>query len=217
MAVPTARSSPVAASRPAPVPHRILEQARLHFFEHGYSAFTMDGLAAELGMSKKTLYVHFTGKDEIVRAVINGLGREIRADAETLLHDRHLTFAEKLRGFVEGMVARMASLHPDTIRDLQRFAPELYRLVEEMRGKNIPYVFGRFVEEGQLSGDVRTDLNAAFAIEFYLHAMQGLLHPSSLERLRLHPREVIAGAIDLFFGGLLTSTGRKDYEKLFPR
>ena len=211
-----AKTSRATAAGQAAANQRILERARVHFFEHGYSAFIMDDLAAELGMSKKTLYVHFAGKDEIIRAVLLGLGEEIRRDAEILLGNRHLTFAEKLRGFVEGMIARMASLQPKTIRDLQRFAPDLHQLVVEMRQKNIPYIFGRFLEEGRLCGAVRPTPDAAFAIEFYLHAIQGLLQPASLERLQLHPRMVIAGAIDLFFGGLLTPAGRQDYEKLFP-
>lgn len=196
---------------------RILRQARADFFTRGYSVVTMDDLATELGMSKKTLYLHFTGKDAILREVILALGDEIKADADTLLGNRSLNFAEKLRGFAEGMAQRLQSLTPHTLRDLQRHAPALYELASAMRQKTIPYVFGRFVEEGQLSGMVRTDLNAAFAIEFYLQAVHGLLQPAALDRLGLAPREVCARAIDLFFGGLLTPAGRKEHEKLFPR
>ena len=209
--------SPPAATSNEPPADRILRAARVHFFAHGYSAFTMDDFAAELGMSKKTLYVHFAGKDEILRAVIEQLGQEIRSDAEALLRDRRLNFAEKLRGFAEGMAQRLSALNPRTVRDLQRFAPDLHRRVEEMRQKNIPYVFGRFIEEGQLAGMVRTDLNSAFAVEFYLQAIQGLFQTATLERLNLAPREVCARALDLFFGGLLPPSGRKEHEKLFPR
>ncbi len=196
---------------------RILLQAREHFFAHGYCACTMDDLAAELGMSKKTLYVHFRSKEAIMRAVIDQLSREVRADAEALLTNRQLGFSEKLRGFAEGMVQRLALLNPRTLRDLQRFAPELYKLTVEMRQKNIPYIFGRFIEEGQLAGKVRTDVSPVFAVEFFLQAMQGLIQPATLDRLGLAPRELLPRAIDLFFGGLLTPAGRKEHEKLFPR
>ena len=196
---------------------RIVRQAREHFFAHGYCQCTMDDLARELGMSKKTLYVHFTGKDQIMRAVIDQLSREIRSDAEALLANRQLGFAEKLRGFAEGMVQRLAQLNPRTLRDLQRFAPELYQLTVEMRQKNIPYIFGRFIEEGQLAGKVRADLNPVFAVEFFLQAMQGLIHSPTLDRLNLAPRDIVPRAIDLFFGGLLTPAGRKEHEKLFAR
>jgi len=200
-----------------PVEARILRQARADFFAHGYSAFTMDALAAELGLSKKTLYVHFRGKDQIIAAVIDHLAAEIRAEADALLRHRELEFAEKLRGLVETLVERMALLSPRTIRDLQRYAPPLHARVQAVRGRTLPYVFGRFVEEGQLAGLVRTDQPPGFAIEFFLQAMQGLMQSDSLDRLGLPPRDVIAAGIDQFFGGLLTHAGRKHYEKLFPR
>lgn len=197
--------------------NRILRQARADFFLQGYSRFTMDGLAAELGMSKKTLYVHFAGKDEIIGAVIDHLAAEIRADADALLADRALNLAEKLHAFIEGMMTRLAALSPATLRDLQRFAPRLHQKLEDVRARTLPYVFGRFIEEGQLSGLVRPQVPAGFATEFLLQAMQGLMQPATLERLRLAPREVLATAIDLYFGGLLSPAGRKQYEKLFPR
>jgi len=207
----------IVSVEPVPIRARILRQARADFFAHGYSRFTMDELAAELGMSKKTLYVHFSGKDDIIAAVIQDLGEEVRADAEAILRNRELTFAEKLRGFVLGMMERLATLNPRTIRDLQRYAPELFARVDDVRRKNIPYIFGRLVEEGQASGMVRTDVPPPFAIEFFLNAMQGLLQGPALERLHLAPGAVIAQGIDLFFGGLLTPAGHKQYEKLFPR
>ena len=196
---------------------RILGQARADFLVRGYSAVTMDDIATELGMSKKTLYLHFTGKDAIIREVILGLSREIRADADALLGHRRLNFAEKLRGFAEGLAQRLEAVTPHAIRDLQRFAPSLHALLNEVRQKDIPYIFSRFVEQGQLTGMVRDDIHPDFTIHFYLHALQGLLQPASLEQLKLTPTEVYTRAIDLFFGGLLTPAGRKEHEKLFPR
>ena len=211
------RHTPPPGTDPLAHRTRIVRQARSDFFAQGYSRFTMDALAAELGMSKKTLYVHFAGKDEIIAGVIEHLAAEIRADSDALMATRELNFAEKLRAFIEGMVERLTALNPATLRDLQRFAPQLHARLDTVRGKTLPYVFGRFVEEGQLAGLVRANVPPGFATEFLLQAMQGLMQPAALERLRLAPREIIVTAIDLYFGGLLTSTGRKQYEKLFPR
>lgn len=210
-------SNPSLSGHEAALRLRIIRQARADFFALGYSRFTMDGLAEELGMSKKTLYVHFAGKDEIVGAIIDDLAAEIRAEADVLLRNRELNLAEKLRGYVEGMIERMSALQPHTVRDLQRYAPHLYAKVQEVRGAAIPHIFGRFLEEGQIAGHIRSDLPPGFAIEFFLHAMQGLQQPAALDRLQLAPRDVLAHGIDLFFRGLLTPAGRKHYEKMFPR
>jgi AcrR family transcriptional regulator len=209
-------TSPALASTD-PAVDRIVRQAREHLFAHGYCQCTMDDLAVELGMSKKTLYVHFPSKDAIVRAVLEQLGAEVRAEADALFANRQLGFAEKLRGFAESMFERLSRLNPRTERELQRFAPHLHAQLVEIRQRNIPYIFGRFIEEGQLAGKVRTDVNTAFAVEFFLQAMQGMLRSGAFERHHLAPRDVVPRAIDLFFGGLLTPAGRKEHEKLFAR
>ena len=191
---------------------RILQAARAHFFAFGYTALTMDELAAELGLSKKTLYVHFASKDALVEEILRSFCGEIRAAAETLLADHRLSFTVKLRRFTEAMTRRL-QINPHLFRDLQRSAPHLYRLMEEFRHKNIPLIFGQLLREGQIAGMVRADLDAGFAIEYWRAAMQTLMHPDSLERLQLQPDEVFSRALNLFFGGLLTPAGRKDHEK----
>lgn len=200
-----------------PAAARIVRQAREHFFAHGYCHCTMDELATELGMSKKTLYVYFRSKDDIIRALLDQLGAEIRIEAEALFANRSLNFAEKLRGFAESMFVRLARLNPRTPRELQRFAPHLHQQLMEICQRNIPYIFGRFIEEGQLAGKVRADINAPFAIEFFLQAMHGLINSEAMERHQMAPRDLVPRAIDLFFGGLLTPAGRKEHEKLFAR
>src|SRR5260370_39973034 len=48
----------------------IVEAARAHFFSHGFRSVTMDDLADELGISKKTLYTHFPSKIALLEAVL---------------------------------------------------------------------------------------------------------------------------------------------------
>ncbi len=215
-------STPSAASsRPAPpgdpeARARLLAAARAHFFAAGYSALTMDDLAAELGMSKKTLYVHFPGKDALIEAILREFVAEVRASAEALFADAGLSFTVKLHRFNETMVRRLARLGPHVLRDLQRAAPRLYRVIEELRHRNIPHIFGQLIRQGQAAGMVRPGIEPGFAVEFWRPAIQSLMHPDTLERLQLNPDQMFARAVDLFFGGLLTPAGRKDYEKNLP-
>ena len=206
--------APAVAPEPTAVRTRIVQAARAQLFAYGYTALTMDGLAAELGMSKKTLYVHFPGKDELIGEILRAFVAEVRASADELLGDPALSFTVKLHRFSEAMVKRLR-VHPLLFRDLQRSAPHIYRQIEELRHKNIPYVFGRLLRQGQAARMVRADLDPDFAVEFWRPAIQALMHPDTLERLQLSPDEIFRRAINLFFGGILTPAGRKDYEKNF--
>jgi len=197
----------------SPVRERILRQARRDLFQGGYRRLTMDALSAELGLSKKTLYVHFAGKDAIVAAIIAGLAAEVRREAEALLRNRRLDLAGKVARFVAGLQERLAGLQPGTLRDLRRFAPARYAELEEVRRTLLPWIMGRFLAEGRRSGMIDPRVPADFASAYFLEAVQGLMQPESLERLRMPPATVMAQAVDLFFGGLLTPTGRKHHEK----
>lgn len=190
----------------------MLEAAERLLFTYGYQAFTMDELAHELGMSKKTLYRHFPAKDAMIARVIDDLGTRLRTRLEAVVADPRLRFTQKVAGVVAEATATLGNASPTMLRDLQRFAPQLYAKIETMRQQTIPVVFGRLVRDGIAEGRVRRDVDPAFATEFWLHAIRGLVQPATLARTQLTLPQTLARALELFFAGLLTPAGRKDYE-----
>jgi AcrR family transcriptional regulator len=211
-ALRTARPAP-AADPASTGSTRILEAARRHFFEFGYSAWTMDDLARELGMSKKTLYRHFPSKDALLGEVLDQFAGGMLALANGFFSDRSLSFPVKMVRFGEALLQRLSQIRPHTLRDLQRSSPQLYARLEELRSKNIPLIFGQIIREGQAAGMVRKDIDPVFAVAYWRPAIQSVLHPDTLEQLGLAPHEAMRRAVDIFFGGLLTPAGHKDYEK----
>jgi len=192
---------------------RIVAVARTQLFAYGYSAFTMDDLARELGVSKKTLYVYFPSKDALAETILDEFASEVRNLVDSLFADRTQPFATKFRRLGEAMIQRFSKLTPHMLRDLQRFAPKIYAKIDEVRRKNIPYVFGQIIREGQAAGAVRADLDPQLAIEYWRFAITNLMQPEALERLGMQPDQVFKKSINLFFAGLLTPSGRKEYEK----
>src|SRR5246127_811057 len=63
---------------------RIVAAARAHFFNHGFRSVTMDDLAAELGISKKTLYAHFASKSALLEAVLTDKFASVSATLERI-------------------------------------------------------------------------------------------------------------------------------------
>ena len=49
----------------------IVEEADKLFCQYGFKSVTMDDIAKHLGMSKKTIYQHFSDKDELVNILMN--------------------------------------------------------------------------------------------------------------------------------------------------
>ena len=206
------------ASSPAKFPvaspaARIRMAARSRLLASGYSTLTMDDLAHDLGMSKKTLYRHFRSKDELIDAIIGEIGQAIRDRMDAVLANPRLDFTQKLCALVDVVGSNLALASPGMLHDLQRFAPQLYQKIDDLRQRNVPYIFGRLIRTGMAEGKVRREIDPAFAVEFWLQAVRGLVHPAVLERTELTPRQTLERAIHLFFGGLLSPAGRKDYDK----
>ena len=75
---------------------RILRKAEEHFLKLGYSKVTMNEIAEDLGMSKKTLYAHFESKEELLKTIVFKLRDERIAKIDKLLDDKQIDFIEKL-------------------------------------------------------------------------------------------------------------------------
>ena len=190
------------------VGERIVATAERIFFAAGFSRVSMDDLARELGMSKKTLYSHFTSKEELLRAVLVRRTREVEQGLEAIMGARE-SFPLKLghlARFLQNMVAKVSPLF---LEDIRRYAPECFQVVEAFRARAIPRYFGRLFEEGIRSGHVRRQVNRELLIRMLVLSIQGIIRPETVEELHLRPREALENILAIIFDGILTPTGRR--------
>lgn len=202
------RSADSAAGDPR---ERIVTVARHHFFQFGFARCTMEDLAGELGMSKKTLYRHFRTKEALVDELITRKARAMIAGFEEILSLPDLSFAERTARFLHHALAHLREVHVAFLRDLRRFAPKTHLRVETMRALNVPRLWQRLLTAGIKAGAVRADLDVPFAAHVVLITMQNLLLPENLERLEAQPHEAMGRFFHLLFNGLLTDDGHVDY------
>src|SRR5437867_2143529 len=135
----------------------IVEAARAHFFSHGFRSVTMDDLAEELGISKKTLYAHFPGKINLLQAVLADkfAGVEAKLKEVTRAHPRD--FPATLHELLAGTQRELDEIKPPFVRDMRQKAPDVFKLVERRRAALIQRYIGKFFAEGQRTGMVRKD------------------------------------------------------------
>jgi len=204
--------APGPARPPAGPRERIVAAARRHFFQVGFAGCTMDCLAGELGMSKKTLYAHFPAKDALVAAVLADKVAGFRAGVQEIMETDRLDFPARARRVVGHVAGQMGEISPAFLRDLERLMPERFAHIEAIRREVLPQVWGRMLTEGIARGHVRRDVEIPFICEMVLLSVEGLLRPACLDRFSLAPRQVIDRVLSILFAGILTPAGRKAYE-----
>jgi AcrR family transcriptional regulator len=190
------------------VRERIVATAGRIFFAGGFSRVLMDDLARELGMSKKTLYSHFTSKEELLRAVLLRRTGEVERGLETIVSAKE-SFPLKLGHLARFLQGKLADVSPIFLEDIRRYAPECFQVVEQFRARAIPRYFGCLFEEGIRSGHVRRQVNRELLIRMLVLSVQGIIRPETVEELHLRPREALEHILAILFDGILTPTGRR--------
>ncbi len=182
---------------------RIVATARRHFFAHGLRTVTMDDLAAELGMSKKTLYANFPSKDLLLKEVLHSKMDSVEGDLANLSTQFRGDSKAELEAMLFCIQGHTEELQPSFLRDLQRDAPEMFSVIEGRRKDVIHKFFGKLLNEGRREGVFRKDIPPKLFVEILLAAVQALMNPKKVSELGVPPRVVFETIMTVIFEGAL--------------
>ena len=188
---------------------RIVDAARGHFFSHGFRSVTMDDLALELGVSKKTLYAYFPGKFDLLEAVLADKFAGVEATLKEVTRAQPHDFPATLRELLAGTQRELDEIKPPFVRDMRQKAPQVFKVVERRRAALFQRYFGNLFLDGQRAGMVRKDVPAKLIIEILLAIVQAIMNPPKMEELGMMPKEGFTGILKIVLEGALTPKGRK--------
>ncbi len=163
----------------------------------------MDDLAAELGMSKKTLYLAFPSKTALIEAVLKDKFREVEADLGQLAKGQAADIEIVLHQLLDCVQRHTAEIQPAFVRDIGRETPELFQIVEQKRRELIRRYFGGLFEDGKKGGVIRSDIPTHLIIEILLGAVQSIMNPTKLVELGLTVEQGYSSIIRLVLEGAL--------------
>jgi AcrR family transcriptional regulator len=195
---------------------RILESAGALFLNRGFVQVTADEIASRLGISKATLYKVFSGKEDILREVVRGVLNDIGGRVERLVDDGSLGFVEKMVALMSFLGTRMARFEPVFVRDLQKHVPGLWKEVERFRQDKIARNFKIILESGRREGYFRADVDLDLLLAMFASLVQEFINPAALMRSGRSPAETFESVIKVFFQGIVTDKGRRDFSSLTP-
>ncbi|MDD5350964.1 MAG: TetR/AcrR family transcriptional regulator [Chthoniobacteraceae bacterium] len=204
--MPTAASIETPSRRPPgthPVEERILAAARAHFFVHGFRGVTMSDLAADLGMSKKTLYAHFPSKTALVERVLSAKLRAVEEELQRITGESPADFTATLRQMLACIQRHTQQVRPPFLRDIERETPELHAFLKKRRQELAHRSFGKLIAAGRKAGIIRRDIPANLVIEMLLG-----IQPEKMAELGLTPAAALTMVTSVLFEGLLTEKGR---------
>lgn len=195
---------------------KILKNSLELFFKYGIKRVTMDDIAKELGMSKKTIYQFYKEKDDLVNQLTEiELAKEtikfdeIKNQAKDPIHEIML-ISEKLREM-------MQHINPVFFIDLQKFYPKAFLQFQKFKENCAFNEILRNIKEGKSSGVYRQDVDEDFAARFRLAQIDMLMFGNffSFEKISFVKSHELV--LDMFVHGICTVKGHKlinSYKKI---
>ncbi len=145
----------------------MIEKITELFLKYGVKSFSMDDIAKELGISKKTLYVHFRDKKDVVlKSVIHSV-QDQQCKMANIIKENSFNAIDVLFYVSKQLVESLKNMNPNINFDLQKYYPEACSIMNEHRKKHI---YGKIIlnmEQGIKEGLYRDDLNKEIIAKLY--------------------------------------------------
>lgn len=196
---------------------RIIEEAREQFMKYGYSRMRMDDLAQSLGMSKKTLYQHFEGKQELCEAVTDHIFTNHKCGITMIMEEKDLDFISRLRKISIFISANAMQMTNDILVDFKRNVPQIWKKVEEFRKKSIHHDFKQLIQKGIEEKVFRNDLNVDVVIAMYYGSINYIISPENLQNANYNSTEAFNTIFRIVMEGMMTEEARKEFANVFKQ
>jgi AcrR family transcriptional regulator len=191
---------------------RILDAAEMQFMRLGIRSVSMDDVAREISISKKTLYQYFDNKDHLVSEVMkNHLQKEM--EDYDRIHEESENSIEEIHQISKCMRKHLSSVNPATLHDVKKYHGNAWAHFEEFKSG---YIKERLVEnltQGKKEGYYREEMNPDIISIMRLEQVQLMFDPGIFPPEVYDAREVQIQLLDHFVHGLLTEKGRELYQK----
>jgi AcrR family transcriptional regulator len=137
---------------------RIIEAAAGMFRTYGIRSVTMDMLANQMSISKRTIYEIFHDKDELLQGVLVWM-RDRQSELINKILDESDNVIEAIFKIIDRMMDHFQNMSPAFQMDIKRFHNELFRNMDEK--EEMPYYRNNteIIKRGIKEGIFREDIN----------------------------------------------------------
>lgn len=189
---------------------KILRKAEDMFYQYGYTKVTMDEIASDLSISKKTLYKFYPGKEQLLREIVFCMKCEVTDFVDELWADKEIDFVDKLKKLMNFLGKQTSKLRGPLLNDLQKNIPEIWNEIQEFRNKHALEKFSELLKEGVDKGVFRKDISQQLIVLTYVNSVR-MINPEVLSQLPYTANQFFEAIIKVIFEGILTEEARKKY------
>jgi AcrR family transcriptional regulator len=181
--------------------------------QHGIRSVTMDEIAAESGISKRTLYEMFVNKEDLLEKLLEFVWTEHRHAIENIIENTPSCIIGILNVLKYSIEAHRHKYEPKReyfFNDLRKIYPNLAEKSKQYSEGYLTFM-AKHLEKGVEQKTVRNDLNLELASTLLIAQIEGL---NSIKSIRqFHPNEIFSTLFLSFCRGISTKKGLREIEQ----
>lgn len=191
----------------------IIPRAFEYFMQYGFKTFTMDDLAHNLGISKKTLYEQFASKQVLVDACLDYALEMSCKRTELFLAGEGSVIENIFMGQKEiENFFNMKSGRP--LWELKRYFPKTYERMDVASAKSDALFIDQLIEKGLKEGFFRENINIKFYKEFYTQVQRLRSFEEAFDERNFPFWETVYTMMEYLFRIIVNEKGMKELERV---
>jgi TetR/AcrR family transcriptional regulator, cholesterol catabolism regulator len=190
------------------VKERILTKAADLFSRYGIRSITMDEIASQLGISKKTIYQFFTDKDDMVSAVIDQEIARNEMDCN-LFRQEAADAVQQVFLALESLDEMLKYTNPLMLYDLEKHHPRAFQKLREYKYRFLYQILMDNIQWGMDTEVYRNDLQKDIVAKWRIESAFLVFNPDVFPHSRYKISEVNYELAMLFLHGVVTPKGKK--------
>lgn len=194
---------------------KIIELSEEKFFKDGFYKTTMDEIAEELKISKKTIYKFFPSKEDLVKSVAKYFMEKMRSRIiPALSSDKNAI--EKLGDLINILTVASLKISPKRMEEIKRYFPSLWVEMDNFRTKmmfeNITKVINQGKEEGLF-----VDYPTVIIMSILVASVRNVVNPDFILSNNFSISEGARYVFKIVIGGIITEKGKKVFNKILNK
>ncbi len=194
----------------------LLENISELFLKYGLRSTSMDDICSHLKISKKTLYQHFSNKDNVVEQVLlyRRNSHQVKKDIEKLKQNNPIKIMLSIRDHI---ISSLNSRMPANLFDLKKYHPDVYQRVNEKDQIFIHNLLNEVINKGMEEGYFRKDINKSVQVYLFVKQMAFLGEPEMLSDIKYSAQIVVSTIVENVIRSFATPKGMEELEKLLNK
>ena len=191
----------------------IILKATELFMKLGFKSVTMDDIAKEMGISKKTIYTHFNNKETIIGVVTDHVFETVCHDIDAIC-DLNQNPIQELYAIKKRVMQYMQKEKASPTYQLQKYYPAIYNNIKQRQFSYMQQCVVKNLNRGLEQSLYRKNIEVQFVARIYFNGITGIKEESLFPHTMFEGETLYEMYLEYHLRGIVTPKGRNILNKL---